>query len=96
MAKHCCTGPQEQPEARLSHEEYLAKVRALLRTRYGLEPGDVDSKVVRKAWCGAESVDQFVAWVAEKYDLTEITGGHIRRRAGLVIRSAVRSFRLIH
>ena len=95
MAKHCRTGPQEPPEARLSHEECLAKVRVLLWARYGLEPGDVDSKVIRNAWCQGESVEECVAWIADKYDLTEIMGGHIRRRAGLVIRSAVRSFLLI-
>ena len=58
-----------------SRQDCLAKVRGLLWARYGLEPGDVDSKVVRNAWCGGEFVDQFVAWIADKYDLVEITRG---------------------
>ena len=59
-----------------SRQECLAKVRALLWARYGLEPGDVDAKLLHGAWQQGESVDQFVAWIADKYDLVEITGAH--------------------
>jgi hypothetical protein len=52
--------------------EYRAAVEKLLEKLYGITINDVDEKSVQKAYQHGESPDEYVQWIAAKFDLVRI------------------------
>ena len=65
----------------VSFIDYLNAVDDLLETRCGITSADTDTAGIAAAQDDLWTPEACMAWLAEKYDLTEIKGGHLRRGA---------------
>lgn len=52
-------------------EQYTNEVARLLAERFGLSLNDIDTSSMQTSFYEGESVDNFVSWFGNKYDLTE-------------------------
>jgi len=54
-------------------KEFKADVEQIFNDKYGINPDDcADDQVIEDAYENGETPEEFVEWVAEKYDLTDI------------------------
>ena len=54
-------------------KSFKSDVEQILNDKYGINPDDcTDDDVMRNAWDNGETAEEFVEWVSDKYDLTDI------------------------
>lgn len=59
---------------KMTLEEYINKIEELLTKRYGIGIDDcTDKEVLSQSLESGETPEEFVSWIGEKYNLTDIS-----------------------